>query len=69
MKKVVSVLIATAMTSGLWAHPGHGHGNPLNPGHFVTTPEHAMQLTLAIATGVILINWLVSKLSRKSQKN
>lgn len=69
MKKIVSVIIAATMTSGLWAHPGHGHGNPLSPGHYVTSPEHAVQLTLAIAVGVILLNWLFSRLARGSQKN
>jgi len=69
MKKIVLVLIATTVVSGLSAHPGHGYGSPLSPGHYVSSPEHAIQLTLAIATGVILINWLVSKFSRRSQKN
>ena len=40
----------------LLAHPGHGHENPLSPGHYVTNPEHFLPLALTI--GVVLISVL-----------
>lgn len=50
------------------AHPGHGNGNPLSPGHYVTSPEHAIQITLATAVVVIVVNWLLYR-KATTQKN
>jgi hypothetical protein len=61
MKKSALILLLTAVVGVAQAHPGHGHGNPLSPGHYVSSPEHALPLTLAIAAGVILILWLTSR--------
>jgi len=41
----------------LLAHPGHGHENPLSPGHYVANPEHFLPLALTI--GAVLIAVLV----------
>ncbi|MBS1507169.1 MAG: hypothetical protein JSS79_11040 [Bacteroidetes bacterium] len=69
MKKLLALFVALASVSTVWAHPGHGNGNPLSPGHYVTSPEHALPLALTIAAGIVLANWLVAKHLRKSQKN
>lgn len=37
----------------LIAHPGHGHENPLSPGHYVANPEHFIPLALTI--GAVLL--------------
>jgi hypothetical protein len=37
----------------LLAHPGHGHENPLSPGHYIANPEHF--LPLALTVGAVLI--------------
>jgi hydrogenase/urease accessory protein HupE len=68
MKKLLALFVAIASVSGAWAHPGHGHGNPLSPGHYVTTPEHVLPLALTIAVGIILANWFVAKRLNKSEK-
>jgi hydrogenase/urease accessory protein HupE len=68
MKKSITFLSMLLVTAGAIAHPGHGHGNPLSPGHYVTNPEHAIPLTLAIATGVILITWLANRLEKRFNK-
>lgn len=68
MKKHFLLLALTATASSVWAHPGHGTGNPLSPGHYVGNPEHSIPITLAIATGIILVNWLAFKVIRKHSK-
>ncbi|MEY4930792.1 MAG: hypothetical protein RI909_1516 [Bacteroidota bacterium] len=37
----------------LFAHPGHGHESPLNPSHYVASPEHFLPLALSI--GAVLM--------------
>lgn len=37
------------------AHPGHGHENPLSPGHYVANPEHFIPLALTVAVSLVLI--------------
>lgn len=56
-KIVVSAWIALLPLSVI-AHAGHGHDNPLSPGHYVSNPQHSFPITLAIATVVVLITWL-----------
>lgn len=41
----------------LLAHPGHGHENPLSPGHYLANPEHF--LPLALTVGAVLVAVLV----------
>jgi hypothetical protein len=56
MKSFRSILLAAATMSPLavFAHAGHGHENPLSPGHYLWNPEHALPLTLAVALIVVL---------------
>lgn len=37
------------------AHPGHGHENPLSPGHYVVNPQHLIPLLLTVAISLIAI--------------
>jgi len=57
MKRTLASLLLATATLGLWAHPGHGHENPLSPEHYTGTPEHALPLALVLITGVALAAW------------
>ncbi|MEK6783824.1 MAG: hypothetical protein AABY93_19150 [Bacteroidota bacterium] len=63
--KTVSKILASAMVAlsplSAIAHAGHGHDNPLSPGHYANNPEHSLPITLAIATVVVLLTWLVNR--------
>ena len=67
MKKLISLLVVMTPIV-VHAHPGHGHENPLSPGHYVGNPVHAWPLALSIAAGVVLLNWLLYKRARKNAK-
>ncbi len=49
----ISIICILLTPFALLAHPGHGHENPLSPGHYVANPEHFLPLALTI--GVVLI--------------
>jgi len=49
-KRITTIVLLTALLPNLGiAHPGHGHGNPLSPGHYVLNPEHSIPILLSIA--------------------
>ncbi|MFM8914332.1 MAG: hypothetical protein ACKOE6_15655 [Flammeovirgaceae bacterium] len=64
IKKAIFTLGAVVAPSILWAHAGHGHDNPLSPGHYVTNPEHSVQLVLIVAASVA-IAWLINQSVKK----
>lgn len=57
MEKIIKVIlgvISLLLTPlAMFAHPGHGHENPLSPGHYLANPEHFIPLALTI--GAVLI--------------
>jgi hypothetical protein len=57
MKTFKSILLAIASFSPLavFAHAGHGHENPLSPGHYLGNPEHVIPLALTILVVSLLI--------------
>ncbi len=59
-KIVVSAWIALLPLTAI-GHAGHGHDNPLSPGHYVNNPQHSFPITLAIATVVVVFFWLVNR--------
>lgn len=59
-KIVVSAWVALLPLSAI-AHAGHGHDNPLSPGHYVNNPQHSFPIALSIATVVVLITWLANR--------
>ena len=61
MKTFKSILLAGVTFSplALFAHAGHGHENPLSPGHYLGNLEHAFPLALAVTLIVVL--FLVAK--------
>jgi hypothetical protein len=59
--KILCGSIIAFLPLSLVAHAGHGQDNPLSPGHYVNNPEHSWPITLAIATVVVLITWLVNR--------
>lgn len=67
MKKIAKTLVilsAVFAPAFVWAHAGHGHDNPLSPGHYVTNPEHSVQLLLIIVAS-IAFGWLINRSIRK----
>jgi hypothetical protein len=67
MKKIL-VVIGGLCVSAAQAHPGHGHENPLSPGHYTGNPEHALPLALTIAVSAVLMVWGMSRLGRYLSK-
>jgi hypothetical protein len=57
MKAIKSIVLGAAVFGPLavLAHEGHGHENPLSPGHYLANPEHAIPLALALAVVVFFI--------------
>jgi hypothetical protein len=49
---IIWILLAPVV---LLAHPGHGHENPLSPGHYIANPEHFLPLALTIAAVLIAV--------------
>ncbi len=68
MKKTTLILFLISLVGFVQAHPGHGNGNPLSPGHYVTSPEHALPLTLTIAASVTLVLWLSNRIQKRLTK-
>ncbi len=68
MKKFSILLTAWAAASPAFAHAGHGHDNPLSPGHYVNNPEHAIPLTLAFVVCIIVITWFSYKVQHRINK-
>lgn len=69
MKRLLSTLFVTAGACALAAHPGHGNENPLNPGHYIGNPEHALPLALSVAVASVLIVWGVVRVNRYLSKD
>ena len=66
-KSIIAVLVFLAPLSVL-AHPGHGHDNPLGPGHYVGNPEHALPLALTIGIAMFVAGFAVRRMAVKTQK-
>jgi hypothetical protein len=39
----------------IFAHEGHGHENPLSPGHYIANPEHFIPLALTVVAAVAFV--------------
>ncbi|MBX7124206.1 MAG: hypothetical protein K1X47_00815 [Cyclobacteriaceae bacterium] len=68
MKKSIIAVLVLLTPLSILAHPGHGHDNPLGPGHYVGNPEHALPLALTIAVAMFVVGYAVRTLSAKAQK-
>jgi hypothetical protein len=57
MKTLKTILLAGVVSSPLavFAHAGHGHENPLSPGHYLWNPEHAIPLALTLIVVLFLV--------------
>ena len=64
MRKKINLLLVAAGIFGAplmtLAHPGHGHGNPLSPGHYVSNPEHSVLLLLTVVTSIAFA-WFINR--------
>jgi hypothetical protein len=71
MEKLTRILFAAgAMLLSpvtLLAHPGHGHENPLSPGHYVTNPEHFIPLALTIGAVLFAVSAYRMYVSKSKQ--
>lgn len=52
----------------LMAHPGHGHENPLSPGHYVANPEHFIPLALTVGATLLAVYAYRTYWSKSRQK-
>jgi hypothetical protein len=72
MKNLVKILWAVALVALpmiSMAHPGHGHDNPLSPGHYLGNPVHALPIALTIAVAAILFFvWKIRKARNEVKK-
>lgn len=72
MKKLVQIFTAMVLVMSTsimaLAHPGHGHENPLSPGHYVANPEHSLPIALILAAGVAFALYLNKKANRVNEK-
>jgi hypothetical protein len=59
--KILAGAMLTLLPLSTIAHTGHGHDNPLSPGHYMTNPEHSLPIALAIATAVVLLTWIFNR--------
>lgn len=62
--KLVSVAAVVLSPAGVFAHEGHAHDNPLSPGHYITNPEHSIQLLLIVVASIAFA-WLVNRSVKK----
>jgi hydrogenase/urease accessory protein HupE len=62
---IVTIILTPAFA---FAHAGHGHDNPLSPGHFVSNPEHALPALLSISVMVAGMWFLYKKFSKVKGK-
>jgi len=67
MKRLFTLVAALALPVIMVAHPGHGHENPLSPGHYLGNPEHALPIALTIAVAAVFIVWKVKR-ARNAKK-
>jgi hypothetical protein len=71
MKNLIKALCAIALIAlpmVSLAHPGHGHDNPLSPGHYLGTPEHAIPITLTIVVAVVFVVWKIRSVRNNYKK-
>jgi len=70
MKKFKSILLAGVTLSplALLAHSGHGHENPLSPGHYLGNAEHALPLALAVTLIVVMFLYGKRMLQTRTKK-
>jgi len=71
MKNLTIFLIACVMLAVpilSFGHPGHGHENPLSPGHYLGNPVHSIPIALTVAVAAILIFWKVRRSGNNVKK-
>jgi len=71
MKNLTKTLYAIALMAmpmvGL-AHPGHGHDNPLSPGHYLGNPQHTIPIALTIVVAAVFIIWKIRRVRNNVKK-
>lgn len=68
IKKLILLAVA-ALPVHAYAHPGHGHENPLSPGHYVINPEHFIPLALTVAVTLsIILSYRAYTIRSRQQK-
>ena len=67
LHKIFGLAILMVMPGLLMAHPGHGHDNPLSPGHYIFNPEHALPVMLALVVSVAF-SWILIQANKGTLK-
>jgi hypothetical protein len=67
LTRILLVVAAIISPVALLAHPGHGHENPLSPGHYVANPEHFIPLALTVGAAVLAVSAYRMYLNRQKQ--
>jgi hypothetical protein len=68
LTRILLVVAANTITPAiLMAHPGHGHENPLSPGHYVANPEHFIPLALTIGAVLMAVSAYRMYMNRQKQ--
>jgi hypothetical protein len=72
MKRIFNSILMLAsailLPQAVLAHEGHGHENPLSPGHYIANPEHFIPLALAVAAVVAFVVVRFYKAGSKQKK-
>ena len=59
ISKKLILIASTVIPVFASAHPGHGHENPLSPGHYLGNPEH--YISLAVGVAALISIWYIVK--------
>lgn len=59
--KKILLGIMLALPAVGFTHPGHGHGNPLGPGHYLGNPEHSLPIALIVGVVLAFVAWKMKK--------
>ncbi len=68
MKNLVKILWLVALPLISVGHPGHGHDNPLSPGHYLGNPVHSIPIVLTLAVAAVFIVWKVVRARNDAKK-
>jgi len=63
---IAVLLVVFSIVTGQ-AHEGHGHENPLSPGHYIANPEHALPIVLTLIA-VLVGGWFIYKTTARVKR-
>jgi hypothetical protein len=63
---IAAVLVVYSVVT-CQAHEGHGHENPLSPGHYIANPEHALPIALTLMAA-LAGGWLIYRTTARIKR-